>query len=1347
MAVLNAARGLVTLQNEITRPEGSLTVAENVVIDADNIIQQRRGFCEFGTSVPSPKQLFTYKSRIIAHYSDKLTFDSTGLGGFTDFNGTYEELITGLRIKAIQANSNFYFTTNEGIKKISALTTSDITANAITDAGGIKAVDLEVTPITDPAGFLPGQSKAAYRLVYGTRDKNSNLILGVPSARAIITNLDSDIESSEIFTVNVLNHAAIVNSHYFTFDGPTIKYFVWFNVNGNAVIPADAVTLGRQGIEVNIQGLTTDAQVAGKISNVIASTVSEITVSQTNAEVTITVTEPGDVADAGNGNIPTTAILVTKIFDGILSPANPVNVSINFTLPETITTDYFYQLYRTAVVTTSAGVELADIDPGDEMQLVLEMPILSSDISAGNITLVDNTPENFRAVGAFLYTNPVTGAGILQANDRPPIATDITFFKNTAFYSNTTDLQRLQLNVLSVDNFVSGTTKFYIGKGDSAVEYTFTGQAEATNFVVKAKSQTVGSSYFNINSYENIRKYYFWFDKGTISHSFNSTSAVNAGADTITIPNHGYATNDLITFSGVVPVGLSVGVNYYAIRVDANTIQVSATVGGAAININVAVGSATVTHTSIDPTLPNKISVKIPLQIYDDSLDGSKEAMLDTFGLLVDFIVASVDFETISITNADTGVADDVTQSPIATGWSFTVVTQGDGEDILAKEVWLSFNTSPALSIDQTVRSLVKVINRDVDSPVNAYYLSGSDDLPGKILLESKNLIDEEIYVAVNDTSLSNEFSPEISYNSILQSINDTTNVFTTVNPHNLQINDRIYIHDNPGSTPTEFAGAYTVATVPTATTFTLVGVDVLIPQAGPLNGYVYRTTTASNNNKNPNRVYYSKTNQPEAVPLVNYIDVGSKDSAIDRILGLRDNLFILKPDGIFYLTGDNGNFFIRLLDSSAAIIAPDTAVVLNNVIYMLSTQGIVAVSDTGVQVISRNIEDQIKKVTTFAFNYRYSSFAVAYESERSFLMWLPSTKQDNIATQCFRYNTFTKTFTKWTKTNKCGIVNTGDDRLYLGSGVRNFIEQERKNNERQDYADRNFTLSILSNGVDNLSIKLSSIADVEVGDVIVQSQYVDVPKFNRLLKKLDTDTGPDENNYYDVLHVDKGVNLAQSLLALVNKLNADVNLTGFTLPSGVNTPTAIRDDYNTLIDELNSPTSGTSLKDYKTENDELFYEVLVVSVNKTLNTVGVNFNTWILEGNVTIYKAIQSKVEWAPQHFGTPEEFKQIREGTILFDQNNIYSGIIAYASDRSADFSEIPFKLRGPGFWISYPWSEVTFGGSGNDVPVRTLIPMNKQRCRYLTVQFQHFNARESYRIVGISLEPRSYSTRAYR
>ena len=90
-------------------------------------------------------------------------------------------------------------------------------------------------------------------------------------------------------------------------------------------------------------------------------------------------------------------------------------------------------------------------DPGDEMNLIFEENITAADIIAGSITTPDITPEDFRRSGTLLYTNPVSGEGIAQANEKPPFAKDISLYKGYTFYSNTSSVQRLNLSILTVE--------------------------------------------------------------------------------------------------------------------------------------------------------------------------------------------------------------------------------------------------------------------------------------------------------------------------------------------------------------------------------------------------------------------------------------------------------------------------------------------------------------------------------------------------------------------------------------------------------------------------------------------------------------------------------------------------------------------------------------------------------------------------------------------------------------------------------------------------------------------------------------------------------------------------------
>ena len=123
-----------------------------------------------------------------------------------------------------------------------------------------------------------------------------------------------------------------------------------------------------------------------------------------------------------------------------LAITTTAKVFLEITVPEGITGDYFYQIYRTAI--TSAIGDEALSSPGDEMRLVYEA--YPSSATAGTVDIVEDiVTDEFRQFNTNLYTNEATGDGILQANDPPPFAKDINIFKNVLFYANTRTRHRL----------------------------------------------------------------------------------------------------------------------------------------------------------------------------------------------------------------------------------------------------------------------------------------------------------------------------------------------------------------------------------------------------------------------------------------------------------------------------------------------------------------------------------------------------------------------------------------------------------------------------------------------------------------------------------------------------------------------------------------------------------------------------------------------------------------------------------------------------------------------------------------------------------------------------------------
>lgn len=663
------AKGLYTHPNPLTAPQGALLIAKNIVIDREDQHDSAPGFKLYGTEITllageRPNKLYNYQSRLLKQYASKLAYDSDNAGTWADLSGTYDPPSAALRIRAMEANKNFYFTTDAGVKKIDAY-------NATPEAAGIpKGIDISGAVGSSGSGFMSNNQQVAYRVVWGKTDANGNKVVGAPSQRTVVTN----------------------------------------------------------------------------------------------------------------------------------SSGSDQDVSVTFSIPSGITTDHFYQLYRSA---QSGGVST---EPTDELQLIVEKNPTAGEISALSITYTDQTPDNLR--GASLYTNP-NQEGIAQANDQPPLAADIAFFKDSALYANTVSKHRMYLTLISIGGSVG------LQNDDTIViaGTTYTGKA----------SETVASGFFKIET--------------------SGTAAVN---------------------------------------------------------------------------------------------------------------------------------------------------------------------------IDATARSLVKVINQyTTNTSVYAYYISGYNDLPGKILIEERGLGGATYYAT---SSRGGAFSPTV-------------------------------------------------------------------PSSG--------TSYASSNETSPNRVYISKSGEPEAVPITNWLPVGSAQFAIKRIIALRDSVFILKDDGVFRITGETfSDFRVSPFDLTTVIKAEETAIAFNNQVFCLSDQGVVAISESGVTIMSRQIEnDLIKLMSNQYTNFESSAWAFANESERKYGLGMVTETDDGYATQIFVYNVITNTWTNWPRSFSCGIVSTRDGKLYCGSADPNikYIRQQRKNFDVTDYADRELDIVITGYDSSALTIDLSDTTGLVAGWTIAQ--------------------------------------------------------------------------------------------------------------------------------------------------------------------------------------------------------------------------------------------------------------------
>jgi hypothetical protein len=238
-------------------------------------------------------------------------------------------------------------------------------------------------------------------------------------------------------------------------------------------------------------------------------------------------------------------------------------------------------------------------------------------------------------------------------------------------------------------------------------------------------------------------------------------------------------------------------------------------------------------------------------------------------------------------------------------------------------------------------------------------------------------------------------------------------------------------------------------------------------------------TSVQSQTDVGPNRLYISKLNEPEAVPLFNIRDVGSRASPILRVAALRDSLIILKDDGIYRLNGDSvNNFTVTALDNTVFVKATDSVAVLNNSVYCLSNQGVVQITDSAVRIVSRIIEPLLTAI--LGQDLENTTSAVGYESERLYLL---SVKRPNTLSQVadvtYCYNYLTEAWTSWTGTNKVffnGFLRPSDDKLYfIPTLAQNKIVKERKEQNLIDYTGQEYCAPVIKAMIGSVVVNAGS--------------------------------------------------------------------------------------------------------------------------------------------------------------------------------------------------------------------------------------------------------------------------------
>lgn len=461
--------------------------------------------------------------------------------------------------------------------------------------------------------------------------------------------------------------------------------------------------------------------------------------------------------------------------------------------------------------------------------------------------------------------------------------------------------------------------------------------------------------------------------------------------------------------------------------------------------------------------------------------------------------------------------------------------------------------------------------------------------------------------------------------------------------------------------------------------------------------------TVFSKNEENKNNLAYSKYGLPEAFALGNQQPIGNSRSETIRIIPLRDSLFVLKEDGAFRVTGeDPESFRSSIFDNTIALAAPESVAKLENTIFALSREGIVTITDSRSDNISRPIENLV--LDTFEESeekVRTLTFGFSYDSDKKYILFTIKNRFDTTATQAFVFNALTNTWTTWELSRTCGVVLEDESLIYLGRSDRNTFKVERKDRNYKDYIDDDFDVDIefvtgvITSGSTQVALMLPDTTHLEVGMTV---QGTGIPSGTKILS------------------------IDDNFTITLNKAATVTGLIELSFQDGV------------LLRLAN--TFNTQVGDVIYQNNGRFS--IISSVNSDKNTITTKnpIDSWT-EGHAKILVGINTVLQYGSQTCGNPSVTKQVSEFVAMFEEPFFDTATVGFYTDLSKDEESVDITGQiGGVLWGLYPWGVGTWGGIVRPSPNRTYVPREKQRNTQINIKLTHREAFAYYRLSGIEL-----------
>jgi hypothetical protein len=397
----------------------------------------------------------------------------------------------------------------------------------------------------------------------------------------------------------------------------------------------------------------------------------------------------------------------------------------------------------------------------------------------------------------------------------------------------------------------------------------------------------------------------------------------------------------------------------------------------------------------------------------------------------------------------------------VTSGASGIPYTAAPSTNVGLNQFIASVSGTPQENVENTLVALAQCVNFALVADIVAYLVTGPFEVRSQILFKRRT-VDETASVGFTVT-----YATAVKSATVVN-LSGTTYRLTIPGPvpgimYGFATGDWVELRDS-----TDVSLGTFVLTALTSTQFTFTSANPNVTTATTARRAFANTVwnpdlsvgQTSENQFSPERLYYSKVLEPEAVPALNYIDVGTAGKPILRIQPQRDRLLVLKEEGTFAIYGDYP-FSAQLVDDTVQLIAPDSVTAIGSTVFALMDDGVVAITEGSIQPIDEPIDSLLKpyfassKLATTA-----TAFGVGYESEKVFALFMPNIGVTGYGAKAYVYGLTSGAWTTWSfpQERKCGRVSPSLDAGFYGLAASPYLVKDRKTSTTLDYENENGT-------------------------------------------------------------------------------------------------------------------------------------------------------------------------------------------------------------------------------------------------------------------------------------------------